>query len=294
MFKQTIRTNIVSIFLLLVGAVSFSLLASQYYFNHNLAVSSTTKTFNLIAKNISEKIEKDNRRIKHILKANVENKYFFEDISFDYNHPAAQDLIQMMRINRGIYAMYFAQKDGSFFEIINMNESPLLYDRYKAPSQTRWTTLIHIDNKIEYTFLDKNLTKISSYSLEKKYNPLSRPWYRDAINSKKAIMTEPYLFTNLKKTGTTYAMELNQAGTVFAIDFTLKKLNHLLSLQTFEEDSEIFLFNNNGNKIASSANNLNTPSKNSFTKKDTNLVFTKEEEKYIQETSPLVVSNEED
>ncbi len=105
MFKQTIRTNIVTIFLLLVGMVAFSLLATQYYFNHNLAVDSTTKTFKLIAKNISKKIEQNDSRIKRILEANIDNTNLYKEITFNSIHIATQDIIQMMTINRGIYSV---------------------------------------------------------------------------------------------------------------------------------------------------------------------------------------------
>ena len=294
MFKQSIRTNIVTIFLFLVGMVSFSLLSSQYYFNHNLAVDSTTKTFNLITKNISKQIEKDDNRIKHILQANIDNTHLYEEINFNPIHAATQDLIQMMTINRGIYSIYFTQRNGSVYTAINMNESPLLYNLYKAPKETRWTILININNKIQYTFLNENQKEISSYTRDKKYNAHSRPWYRGAIHSTEPIMTEPYLFTNLQETGTTYAVQLKKKGFVFAIDFTVKRLNKLLSLQTYEENSEIFLFNKNGNKIASSLTPLSTTTKENLKSKPELVKFTKQESKYIQDLAPLIISNEKD
>ena len=294
MFKQTIRTNIVSIFLLLVGIISFSLLASQYYFNNNLAVDSTTKTFNLITKNIAKQIEKDDDQIEHILESNIDNAHLYEEITFEPIHAATQDLIQMMTINRAIYSMYFTQKNGSVYTVINMNESALLYDLYKAPKETRWTILININNKAQYTFLDKNQQEISSYTLDKKYNPHSRPWYRDAIHSTGPIMTEPYLFTNLQETGTTYAVELKQKGFVFAIDFTVKRLSELLRLQTYEDNSEIFLFNKNGNKIASSRTPISIKTQESSKSKTVLVKFTKQESKYIDNLAPLIISNEKD
>jgi len=294
MFKQTIRTNIITIFFLLVGMVSFSLLVSQYYFNHNLAVDATTKTFHLITKNISKQIEHNNSRIKHILEANINNTHFYGKITFGSIHAATQDLIQLMTINRDIYSLYFTQKNGSIYTVINMNESPLLYDLYKAPKETKWTILININNKIEYTFLDKNQQKISSYTLDKKYNPHSRPWYIAAVHATKPIVTEPYLFTNIQETGTTYAVQLKQKGFVFAIDFTVKRLNKLLSLQTYENNSEIFLFNKNGNKIASSLTPLSVAVEKGLNSQPELIKYTEEENRYIHNLAPLIISNEKD
>lgn len=235
MVKQTIKTNILSVFLILIGVVATALLTSQYYFSTKLAITSTDKTFKLITGNIAQQRNKYNHRVQRILQANINNENLFKDISFNYEHPALQDLIQMMNINHSIYAMYFAHKNGSFYEVVNMEESSILYDIYKAPKETRWTIMIHIDNTMQYVFLDDNNKFISKYSTIKKYNPLTRLWYVDAINSNTPIRTEPYLFSHLKKSGMTYATHLKQKGSVFAMDYTMSKLDKILSLQKVEK-----------------------------------------------------------
>ncbi len=294
MFKQTIKTNILTIFLVLIGIVSISLLSAQYYFNSTLAKNSTTKAFKLIANNISQQIEKDNQHIHNIIKVNISNENLFQEIKFHDNHSATQDLIQLMSINQGVYSMYFAHKDGSFYEIVNMHESKLLYDLYKAPKETRWTIIVNIKNTTQYIFLNKNQKEIFTYSKNKKYNPLSRTWYKKALASDKTIMTKPYLFSNIGETGTTFAVELSQKGSVFAIDFTMKRLNELLEVQNFKGNSEVFIFNKNGNKLASSIAKVQPIKKEDFHHEASSIIFTKEEKKYIYNLAPLVISNEED
>ncbi|QOP40572.1 HD domain-containing phosphohydrolase [Sulfurimonas marina] len=292
MFRRSIRTNILGIFLIIVAIVALSLLTSQYYFNNSMAIESTHKTFKLISTNISEEITSNNRDIEDILKTNTANTKLYKKITFDYNHPALDTCIQIMSLNKNIYATYFAHKEGTFYEVINMHESPLLFETYKAPKDTRWIVLIHINNKVEYYYLDATKKLLKQSSKIKKYNPLSRPWYKSAVNTNKPIMTEPYLFTNLKNTGTTYAVELKKKGSVLAIDMTMKKLNNFLHLQKFEKNSEIFLFNSNGNILASS-NALEQNSKNNFQKSEP-VNFTQEEQEYIKNSPPLIVSNEKD
>ncbi|WP_304544452.1 HD domain-containing phosphohydrolase [Sulfurimonas microaerophilic] len=293
MFRRSIRTNILGIFLVIVGIVAISLLTSQYYFNQSLALQSTHKTFKMISNNISEEIASNERELKHILEANTENSKLYKEITFDYKHPALESLIQIMSINHNIYSLYFAHKNGRFYEVINMDESPLLYDTYQAPENTRWIVLIHINNEVRYTFLDEAEKILGTSIKKKKYNPLSRPWYKAAINSKQVIMTEPYLFTNLKKSGTTYAVELQHKGTVFAVDYTMRRLNHFLNLQKFEQNSEIFLFNHNGNKLASS-DHIMQMSKQSESTVESKIDFTQEEMEYIKNAPPVIISNEKD
>jgi len=252
MFKHSIRTNILTIFLLLIGLVAASLLSSQYYFNQKLASDSTANTFKLITKNISSHLSRNNKMINNILLSNGDNTDIYEEISFNANHPALNNMIQIMELNKAINSIYFAQKNGSFYELENMENSSYLFKTLKAPESTRWSVRISINNKTQYFFLNKNGEIISSYSIKKKYSPKERIWYRDAINSHTPIMTDLYKFVDLNKSGITYAFELSQKGTVFAIDYTLESLNSYLKLQKFEENSEIFLFNQAGKKVASS------------------------------------------
>ena len=256
MFKQTIRTNILIIFALLISTISLSLLISQYYFNEELAVNSTDKTFKLISSNISTQLRKEAEQIHTALEVNKNNKNLYLPITFDYKHPGILNMIELMMLNNKIYAINFTHKDGSFFEVVNMKESKKLFNLYKAPIKTRWSVIISINNINQYTFLDKNHQFISQYSIAKKYNPLKRPWYKSAINSNNTISTEPYLFANIDKIGTTYSIQLDQKGSVFSIDLTMQTINSLLALQKSEEDSEVFLFNKNGDKVASSRDNL--------------------------------------
>ena len=258
MFKQTIRTNILTIFLLLVALIAVSLLSSQYYFNHKLASDSTAKTFKLITKNISALTNDNHNVIKNLLLSSLHNTNIYEPITFNENHSAFQGITQVMSVYKGIHSIYFTHNNGAFYEIVNMKKSSTLFNNLKAPKETKWAVIISINNRSKYSFINQNGDVISSYSLKKVYNPKERIWYKNAINAiGKPVMTEPYRFANLNETGITYALELNQEGTVFAIDYTLEKLNLFLILQKFDEASEIFFFNDSGHIIASSNHTSN-------------------------------------
>ncbi|WP_366755929.1 transporter substrate-binding domain-containing protein [Sulfurimonas sp.] len=295
MFHQTLKTNIIVLFLLLVGVVSTSLLISQYYFNRTLAASATEKTFELISNNISQSLYKNHEKMQDILNANKHNLNFYKTIEYENNEKAFHDLTQMMKMNKGLYAMFFTHKDGSFYEVINMNASKLIYDLYKAPKETRWLTVTNINNVARYGFYDKNQKLLSKVKEVKKYNSLTRPWYTQAIASKTAIRTAPYLFVNLKTSGVTSALELDNKGTVFGIDYTLDRLNSILALQKFEENSEIFVFNQHGSKFASSdiAQKI-TQEKSKTLEAKSAIEFTEQEQKYLDKQVPIIFSNEDD
>ncbi|MBN2815798.1 MAG: amino acid ABC transporter [Campylobacterales bacterium] len=250
--RHTIRTNILTIFLLLIGLVSVSLLSSQYYFSQKLAKSATEKTFEIISKNITDKISSQNSEIVQILQSNSENTSLLEKIHIDYNHPALTILTHIMTSNPSIYATYFAHEDGSFYEVVNLNESKTLGQIFSAPSQSHWMILVHIENELYYFYLSKELILLSERLEHKPYNPLERPWYKSAYKSSNVVITGPYIFSNLQQAGTSYSIKLPNASGVFAIDYRLERFNNYLALQRFEENSEIFLFNKEAQIIASS------------------------------------------
>ena len=252
MFKQTIKINILSTFLLLIGLVSLSLLTSQYYFNNKLAINSTEKTFKLISSNVNDHLHKTGQNIRNILNANVDNIDLTQEITFNPNSEAFSNFTQILKMNTNISAVYFTHKDGSFYEVININISPNISKIYSAPKNTRWIVVIQTGSKAMYAFLDKKNILISKKRINLSYNSLTRPWYKNAMQVESIVATQPYFFNDTQEEGITYSTQTIKDGTVFAIDYTLKNFNKLLAVQKFEDDSEIFLFTQDGTKFASS------------------------------------------
>jgi len=250
--RQSIRTNILIIFVFIITLVSISLIASQYYFSQKLATSATEKTFSLISKNIVEKINTQNSNIVQILENNSKNPHLLEKIYIDYKHPALEILTEIMILDPSIYAVYFAHNNGAYYEVINLNESKIVRETFDAPSDSHWLILVHIDNEIYYFYLDRDLTLTLERIEHKPYNPLKRPWYQNAFITSRVVITGPYTFTNLKQVGTTYSITLPNKAGVLAIDYRLERLNSYLAMQRFEENSKVFLFNKQAQIIASS------------------------------------------
>ena len=128
MIKHSIRTNILTIFLILIGLISFSLLITQYYFNQQLIANSTNKIFLIITKNISEHIQTSNQRIKTLLLSNRDNSNLFQDIELGKNHPSFKEFVKIMQIYKGIDSIYLANKNGAFYQVVEMGKSKILYN----------------------------------------------------------------------------------------------------------------------------------------------------------------------
>lgn len=153
--------------------------------------------------------------------------------------------------------MYIGQPNNEFFEVFNMNLSKELHKHFEAPENTRWTIIRIFNAKNntrirQYDFLDDNFNILAGSSNQSTYLPTTRPWFIEASQSNKTILTDPYLFSNLQQNGITFAKKIRGSDSVLAIDFTLKKLNELLFQSKVDPSSDLIMFGKKGSIIASS------------------------------------------
>lgn len=291
----SIRVNVLTVILAVSGIVAVALLASQYHFSQKLAIESTQKTFELISKNLSEYVRTGDANTRKLLATKYQDSELLERITFNPKHPALEELIEILQTKSSRYAIYFAQENGHFYEVVNMQSDKSLFQIYEAPVQTAWTVLTIIDNQQQLAFLDKNLELISKKMESKQYDPRNRPWYKEAISSNGVIRTNPYLFSHLKQAGITYATQLEKKGTVLALDYTMTQLNKFLALQKIDDKAEVFIVSPNGKKLASSSFVREKQSTTVSLQAEQDLIMFSEKEKaYIKNRAPLVVSNEND
>ena len=256
----TIRTNILTNFLIVIILIAVSLMSLEYYFSKQLAISAAQKSFIQTANKITQHIQSRDVFTKNIL--NLSELY--PNLTLAPMDPRNIETIKRLALtmqrSSNIYAMYIGHENGDFFEIINMNASDKLHKHFNAPEKTRWTIIKIIEStnvedgeRIRYfNFYDNHLNLISSRSDESAFLANVRPWFIQASASKQAIRTDPYLFTNLQQKGITFAKKIHDSKAVLAIDFTLSKLNYFLKNEKIDPSSELVLFGQNNEIIASS------------------------------------------
>ena len=256
---MTMKTKLLVILLTLVGIVSFSLLASQYYFSRKTAIDATHKTFRIISQNISEHLKRESRETRQILEIKAKEPELAVPITFAPMHPVLFSLVQVLEFKRSLHAIYFTQPNGSYYEVVNMQNRPAMYRVFEAPKETRWTVVVIIDKVQQSYFLDNEFRQIGEKRKPVAFNPHTRPWYAKALQSSEVISTLPYLFALVREMGITYAKALPEKGAVLAVDYTMDQLNTMLSLQKYDKYSEIAIVGKEGNKLASSSFDTRTP-----------------------------------
>lgn len=303
MLKISIKTHILTIFILLISTVTLSLLLSQYYFSKKLAINSTHRTFKIISKNIGDHVYKEGLATRKILHAKITHKNLLEPISFNPIHPSFHDLKDVLQLNNNFHAIYFTDQNNAFYEIIYLENRDDLFETLDAPKTAYWAIITIIDNQQQNAFLNKDLKLISKKTFAKEYDLESRPWYQQAINSNKIITTLPYLFSNIHQMGVTYALKHDSKGVVVGLDYTMNQLNQFLTLQKFDENSEVFIVDQRGNKFASSAFIDQDKSYQKVTldtelmhvvlnnKKDQIIEYKEKEKNYFMMLTPLINNN---
>ncbi|MDX2507124.1 MAG: HD domain-containing phosphohydrolase [Gammaproteobacteria bacterium] len=252
----SIRINILSNFLIIVGLVAALLMGLQYYFSQQLAISAAHKSFTQTAEKITQHIQARDATTKNTLYLTE----LYPGLSLPPMDALHSNTIKRFALNMqrsaNIYAMYIGHPNGDFFEVINMNISAHLHKHFKAPEGTRWTVIRIISSADgrtrHFNYLDNNFHLLAKRSEKSDYLANKRPWFIQASQSDKAIRTDAYFFTILQQKGVTFAKVINGSKAVLAIDFSLTKLNGLLRQQRIDPSSELLLFGRDGSVMASS------------------------------------------
>ena len=260
-FRQiTIRSNILSYFLLIVAVVTFLLVGVQYHFSRKIAEEAVSRTFSQTAEKITLSIQTWDLRAKEILYKTV-GQFLLTDVAVTTGSKLEVKIFtDTLLQNSTIYSVYIGAPNGDLFEVINMQESPDLYQQFQAPAAARWTA-ISVKNRAEgrlseSIFLDETLQVLSRRTESSDYFTNKRQWYQEAIKTDNVVRSDPYLFASLKANGITFSQKINVEGYVLAMDFTMPALRIMLQENRFSPSSELFLFGRDGSIISSSVEQL--------------------------------------
>lgn len=283
------KTTVLSMFFLVTLTLILVLGLQLLYFAKKLSLESVDLKLNSLAFDIQNKIDSNNKINHNIVETlNILDEKDEKKIFNIY--------INILKNNNSLYAVFTGYKDGSFYEIINLNSHNSLHEVYGAKPTDSWL-LIKISNsnlsKREVFLFDDNLEMTSSKITENDYNPTLRPWYKSAILSNEIIKTMPYAFSHINSNGITYAKQIDKSGNVVAIDVLIDDFKSIYKEHIKNDYIDIYIFNNNG-EIISSLKEENQFFKSFFEYKKKNLeelvrptIITFLNKKYIVQVIPI-------
>ncbi len=263
-FFLKIKPTISFILILLIASVIVITLSLQYYFSKDLAFNATENNFKITAEKIEQKIITFDKSNSDILTTIIHSEEMKEFPKVGENHRLLKQLTVILENKKHIYAIYAGNKEGKFFEVINLNVSEKLRAKYEVSNEVKWLIIkIYEEDgkKVKYEeYLDKDLVILKTLKKKTKYNPSIRPWFKKAFSTKNVIKTKPYKYTNFDELGITYAKKIKNSDIVLGVDVLLNSISTFLDKQTHIEDKQILIFQEDSKIIAAAnlANNTKT------------------------------------
>lgn len=251
-FRISIRATVIGFFLfatLVTASVAISL---QYFFSTTMATESTLSVYQKTAASTRDYLSTVDSRSTSA--ARILSQFTrFVGIS-GISEDSRQLFAEAMQRTPLFYAVYIGFENGDFYQLINLESNPNVRRQLRAKSEDRWVT-VRVYGEGEqrvrrFNYYDAEFNFRASRTHATDYDPRKRPWFIDATTGA-VNKTSPYLFQHLQEPGETYSTKIKSNNAVLAVDITLSSLSSFLQTQELGEDSEIYLYQDTGEIIAS-------------------------------------------
>ena len=248
--KLTIRWSLIIGFLCLIWGTCAVTTTSIFV--------SSQKTLNGHAMSIMENIadlamEKSQNHLVHAHGAAVLTRRLLAANVVSVNKNNIDSLEQYFLDQLAIYphfaGIYIGKSNGDFF-YVSRNEQ-------RSPGGFRTKNISHRSGirKTALTWRDKNLNILSKEVDPKdRFDPRERPWYKKALEHKKIVWTDPYIFFTSQKPGITIVgPTYDESGVlqgIVGVDIEIDELSTFIGRLKIGQNGQAFMINNNGEVVA--------------------------------------------
>lgn len=290
-FRISIRATVIGFFLfatLVTASVAISL---QYFFSTTMATESTLSVYQKTAASTRDYLSTVDSRSASA--ARILSQFTrFVGIS-GISEDSRQLFAEAMQRTPLFYAVYIGFENGDFYQLVNLESNPNVRSQLRAKPEDRWVT-IRVYGEGEqrvrrFNYYDAEFNFRASRTHATDYDPRKRPWFIDATTGV-VNKTSPYLFQHLQEPGETYSTKIKSNNAVLAVDITLSSLSSFLKTQELGEDSEIYLYQETGEIIASNQKSRKSKSLPAAPE----LSLSPEQKQLVKGIEFLTVSNEID
>ena len=237
--KITIKWSLVTV--ICISIIIPLLLVSSFFFISGK--KSTVKLSNTLLKKI-EKLAVE--KVANFLEPIYKNINFIENFSkqekeYIHNKNKMYNLFyNIMNINNNFMMVYFADTNGNSYTLRRMDDGSISQNIVKNDGKLIKSIYIH-KNK-EY----KEKVKNSIKKIGEGYDPRKRPWYKEAIKSKKFSWSRPYVFSTKENLGVSgskalYNKDKKLIG-VISIDINIEDISKFLNEIKITDNSIIYIY----------------------------------------------------
>lgn len=169
---------------------------------------------------------------------------------------ASVDII--FKQNTNLVALFYGSEDGEFRIFRPLSTNKQRADNNAPAKATMMVSSTNLDGENFITFLDGAHQVISTMQAESKFNPTTRPWFRNAKPDGSIQLSEPYLFYFLQTNGITLSRRSADGKHVVGADFTLSSLSSQISELAYSPQTRLALFDQHFNLLGQHQLNLTT------------------------------------
>ncbi len=153
---------------------------------------------------------------------------------------------EQLLVNAQISSIYYGTVEGEFVMVSRDDHEGFL---------TKIITIDNGDRNVLFKEMDKTFSELYRYKEPNDtYDPRKRPWFKDAINEKKLIWTDPYVFFTSRNPGITTASPVYNANGslhgVVGVDIEISELSDFISTLSIGASGKAFILDNNGQVLA--------------------------------------------
>lgn len=246
MFKKiSFKFTVLHVFLILILVIVIAI-SGNFYIRSSKAVLSLAER---ISQEVNQKIIE--RTISFMMKparyaqinANMVSSADVMTIRDKMWEVMWQELLTVPQVQ----SIFVADQNGSYVQV---RRNPKLANRYINRSKTVTTD----GPKEKWFYRDAEYNLLDLMEREPKFDPRTRPWFKETTTEKKLHWTPVYIFTTAQTPGITVTYpvvdETGKLTVVAVVNIALKKLSQFIAQQKVSENGLVYITNSEGELIA--------------------------------------------
>jgi adenylate cyclase len=250
-----LRPSIVALFIFMVLPVFTAAIWVGYVSNDRMARDTAEKAMERARLETIEQTEALLDPIASLVR--VSARVASEQPDFYRSDKALPSMMEVLAHSGAISSVYVGFADGSYRMALRVPKG-LRIQNTAPPEATqyasRWIDRHGGGTPVDrYTFLDGKRQRIGNLDAPALYDPRVRPWYRDAVEKKALVISNPYIYATTGLPGITIAMPIESGGQlagVMAVDILLDSLSGYLKTRPVSAHSISLIIDREGLVVA--------------------------------------------
>ena len=247
-----LRIHIATLFVALITTAGLAIVGYGYFATSRLLLSAGDEEFLYVADRTASHV-RDLLAPAHLLVQLLARHRLSGASSLGARLEALPLLTAALAEHPEISAVYVGFASGDFFLVRSLHAAAR--QNLGAPPeavflvQSRTAAEAAVPGR--YLFLDARLGVLADEPRpDYRFDPRTREWYRQALQSAAPVRTRPYVFFTTREVGTTLAQRSTDGGSVVGVDITLQDLSRHLAQSRVTPSARMALVDGQGLVIA--------------------------------------------